>query len=219
MDPVSTDVVSVINARRSIRRGFSARPVADHVLDAILGCGCAAPSSKDAQPWVLHAVRDQAVLCAVADAMVGDERAAVYVPLDPQSGWPSAEYESSVRESAEVLRSVPLGVFLEDDRSFSGGRAHLADAASTEAADFAESLVGYAFEVFGIAAATQNMWLAAQSFGLVGVFLGDVVIAEDSVQQMLQIEGDLVGVLALGYSDAAPHAPRRELPGRTVVHS
>lgn len=207
-------VVSAILTRRSIRRGFTDRPVDDPTLTTILDCGCAAPSSKDAQPWVIHAVRDRAVLASIAEAMLADVRVDAYVPLDPATGRPRRDLASSVRESAAVLAAVPLGLFLEDDGSFSTGRRNLSPATDGSA----EPLVGYAFELFGVAAALQNMWLAAHALGLAGVFLGDAVIAEDAVREVLGLQGDLVGVLALGHSAASPHAPRRLLPGRAVVH-
>ena len=207
-------LLSLIRERRSIRSGFRADPVDDEALRALLACGCAAPSSKDAQPWVIHAVRDRAVLAAVADAMDADPRAASYVPVDAVTGRPSIDTPSSVAESAAVLRNVPLGLFVEDDGSFSGGREHL----SAAPGDRREALVGYAFEIFGIAAAVQNMWLAAHALGLAGVFMGDVLIAEPAVKEMLGLRGDLVGVLALGSSAAPPHAPRRVAPGRAVIH-
>jgi nitroreductase len=215
MGQLTADAIRTIHARRSIRRGFRDDAIDDATLEAILDCGCAAPSSKDDQPWVIHAVRDRAVLGSVAEAMIQDARANDYLPVDPATGQPRASHASSVHESADVLRNVPLGLFMESSGSFSGGRSHLGQ---HEAAHIREALVGYGFEVFGVAAAVQNMWLAAQSLGLVGVFLGDVVIAESAVHATLSLRGDLVGVLALGRSTARPEAPRRRLDGRVVIH-
>jgi hypothetical protein len=51
------------------------------------------------------------------------------------------------------------------------------------------------------------MWIAAEAFGVRGCYLGDVVIAEEEISRRLGIEKDLMGVLALGYSEA-PISPR-----------
>jgi nitroreductase len=208
------DAITAILERRSIRRGFDGGAVDDHALATILECGCAAPSSKDEQPWVIHAVRDKALLASISDAMIDDPRAMQYVPLDSSSGQPHERFDSSVRESAQVLRSVGLALFIEDDCSFSGGRGRLHRCGR----QLPEALLGYAFEIVGVAAAVQNMWLAAHALGLAGVFIGDVVIAEPLVKSRLALQGDLIGVLALGRSDAPPHAPRRQLGGRAVIH-
>ncbi|HEX2903963.1 MAG TPA: hypothetical protein VHO01_10960 [Jatrophihabitans sp.] len=45
------------------------------------------------------------------------------------------------------------------------------------------------------------MWIAAQSFGVSVAFMGDVAVAEDTIADRLGVEGDVVGVLALGYSE------------------
>lgn len=60
--------------------------------------------------------------------------------------------------------------------------------------------MSYTFEVIGIGACIQNMVLASQSLGVQGAFMGDPLIAEDFIRNRLGIEGDLVGVLALGFS-------------------
>lgn len=198
-------VVQAILGRRSIRRGFDGQPVPRAVLDEVLACGCAAPSSKDAQPWRLHPIADRVELRAIATVMRACDDAARYVPIDPSSGRPRETFVSSVHESAEVLGQVPLAIFIENDGSFSGDRERLARA---RRATLPEALVGYAFELIGLGAAIQNMWLAAHAHGLAGVFIGDVLIAEAEVRRRLEMDGDLVGVLALGRSASPPRAPR-----------
>lgn len=215
-DASAASVLAAIDGRRSIRRGFERRAVADDVVANILRCGCAAPSSKDAQHWRLHAVRDRGVLDATADAMTSSEETEHYVPLDPASGRLREGYESSVAASAEILRHVPLGVFVETDGCFGGLRRTIAQAPRETLEDV---LVGYAFELVGIGAAVQSMWLAAHALGLAGVFVGDVVIAERQVRAALGIEGDVIGVLALGYSDAPPWTERRVKVDRAVIRS
>lgn len=61
------------------------------------------------------------------------------------------------------------------------------------------------------------MWLAATERGLAGVFMGDVLIAEQQIRARLGMEGDLVGVVALGFSPAEPR-PRRLALDRVVRH-
>ena len=51
------------------------------------------------------------------------------------------------------------------------------------------------------------MLLAASSLGVQSVFMGDIVIAEPIVKSRLDMKGDLIGVVALGYS--AEYLPPR----------
>lgn len=209
-------ITEAICARRSIRRGFDGRAVPDGVIDGVLRAGLTAPSSKNAQPWRLHVVTARPTLRRIADAVQYAKDADTYVPVDPRTGLPRSDWPSTVAESAEVLRQVPLGIFVENLGEFSFGRSTVAGlrGESLEAA-----LVGYTFEVIGLGAAVQNMWISAHLHGLVGVFMGDVVIAEALIRDVLGMRGDFVGVLALGYSDAPPAFERFYEPDRLVRHS
>jgi nitroreductase len=209
--------IAMILSRRSIRDDFVERPVERHALEQIVRCGLAAPSSKNARPWRLHVVSNRATLRTVADLVDAAEGIDGYVPHDPRSGKPGQEWVSTVRESAEVLRQVSVGIFIENCGAFGGGKRVLA-AAKRER--LLGALEGYTFEVIGIGAAIQNMWIGAHALGVAGAFMGDVVIAEDAIRSCLSIDGDLIGVLALGYSDAAPPAappPSNAPNGNRVV--
>ena len=201
----SNAVIDTILRRRSVREGFRRDPIPALILEEVLRCGLAAPSSKNARPWTLHVVSDTATLDRLATAVATAEGADTYVPRDPATGIPRADWPSTVVESAEVLRSASAAIFVENRGAFSDGRRTLT---TTTGDRLAGSLVGYTFEVLGIGAAIQNMWLAANSLGVVGTYLGDVVIAEPIIAAELGIALDLVGVLVLAYSDA-PAKPER----------
>jgi nitroreductase len=207
--------VQDIGGRRSVREGFMAEPVARAAIEEIVRCGLAAPSSKNSQPWRMHVVTDSGALHALADAVQHARDAARYAPIDPSTGR-LRRWDSTVAESATVLRSVPLGIFVENLGPFSGGRAAVAAA---DVALIQSALVGYGLELASLGAAIENMWLAAHGLGLVGVFMGDVAVAEEEIAQRLGLEGDLVGVLALGHPgpDATP-VPKRIEEGRVVHH-
>lgn len=198
------DAIEALLTRRSVRRGFTDAPVAPDVVARIIECGKHAPSSKDDQPWRLHALTSRSMLIAIADRMSAAPGAADYVPVDPATGLPRAEFDSSVLESAEVLRSVPLVIAVEHAGTFSGGRERLSSAGASS-----QALIGFAFEYIGIGAAIENMWICAHAAGLVGVFIGDALIVEEFIVDQARLQGDLVGLLALGYSRALAHAPKQ----------
>lgn len=205
-DEVRPRVIAAMLARRSIREGWDGQPIPGSVLQEIVRCGLAAPSSKNAQPWRMHIVTDRATLGALADAVDHAEGVDEYVPHDPATGRPQPAYVSTVRESAQVLREVAAAIFVENRGLFSNGRAGLVSATRPA---LAGSLVGFGLEMIGIGAAVENMWLAAEALGVRVAFMGDVVIAENEIRAALGIAGDLAGVLALGLSDV-PLPPRRQ---------
>jgi nitroreductase len=142
--------------------------------------------------------------------MTGATDLASYVPHDPRTGKPHAQYVSTVVESADVLRQAPVAIFVENLGAFSRGRDTLAVAPRPA---LTGALVGYGFELVGIGAAIENMWIAATALGLGAAFMGDVAIAESAVRDRLQLEGDLIGVLVIGYVDhTAPRLPPADNP-------
>lgn len=198
-------VTQLILSRRSVRDQFEERPIPQEAIDDILRCGLSAPSSKNARPWRLHVVTDKRTLRELAAAVVSADGADTYVPRDPVTGQIRGDWPSSVSESAAALNSVPLAIFVENLGAFSKGRATLA---SVPQERLRGSLVAYTFESMGIGTAIMNMWMAAISHGVQGVFMGDVCVAEKDIARRLGIKCDLVGVLILGYSNAGP-APNR----------
>ena len=199
-------VRDAILSRRSSRSGFSPLEVDVSVIEEIVRCGLAAPSSKNGQPWRFHVVTDRRLLAGIADAMERDEGIETYVPHDPRTGTPHRELVSTVIESAQVLREVPLGILIENRAPFSGGRDALLNA-DPDARN--RALFGYALEFAGLGAALQNLWLAATEAGLVGTFMGDIAIAEPWIQERLSCDGELLGVLALGHGTEEPDHPRQ----------
>ncbi len=195
----SHPVTETILRRRSTREQFLDRSIPGAVLIEIVRCGLAAPSSKNAQPWRLHVVSDRAVLGDLAKAVETSRGADSYAPMDPLTGKPHPDWPSTVVLSASVLREAATGIFIENRSSFSRSRRTLIEAIQGGRIG---SLVSYGFEILGIGAAIENMWIAAEAFGVRGCYMGDVVIAEEEISRRLGIEKDLMGVLALGYSEA-----------------
>lgn len=201
----SNELTRLILSRRSVREGYYDRPVPDDAVSEILRCGLSSPSSKNARPWRLHIVDDKEVLKGIADTVTHADGADSYVPRDPVSGQIRKDWPSSVAESAETLALVPLAIFIENMGAFSKGRETLS---TVPRENLRGSLVAYTFEVLGIGTAIMNMWLAANALGIRACFMGDICVAEKEISRQLGIERDLIGALALGYSDEPP-APNR----------
>jgi len=204
LEPAHTPVVSTILDRRSVRYGFTDVEIPQSIIDEIIDCGLSAPSSKNAKPWSLHVVRSRETLDDIADAMTATEEKQTFIPHDPITGQPRERFVSTVDESADVLREVSLAIFLENRGEFSVNRAAVAAAAAAAAMDDRtqqEVLIGMGLEYVGLGACIENIWLAAESNGVRGAFIGDLLICEDYIKQRLSMIGDVVGAVALGYSD------------------
>ncbi|MBI1857065.1 nitroreductase family protein [Candidatus Saccharibacteria bacterium] len=205
-------VLDLIQSRRSLREGFIDKPIPTEVIDEIIQSGLRAPSSKNAQPWRVHVLERGERLAGIADTVQFAKNARDYAPIDPATGQ-LRQWESTVAESAQVLRAVGVGLFVENRGAFSGGRQSVANANNSVRGN---GIVGYSFEMIGLGAMVENMWLSAHAQGLGGVFMGDVLVAEEEIQAELAFSGDLVGVLALGYTDLQPF--EKALKADTVVY-
>jgi len=208
-------VIATILARRSVRFGYSERQVSESDLQLIVAAGLAAPSSKNARPWRLHVVTSREKLDAIASAAETADDVDTYVPPDPLTGDPSPVFQSTVRESAIALRDAPSAIALENRGVYIRDVEWLA---SRSPEVLARTLTAYGLETMGLGTALENMWLAANSLGIQAAFLGDLTIASPAARGILGLQGDLVGVLALGYSAAAP-PPRLEPAPETQSES
>lgn len=214
--PPPAGAIEAILSRRSVRTGFTDEAVHPDDLEVILRCGLAAPSSKGAAPWRFHLVTDRRLLQAIADAGRGAPGIDDYVPHDPVTGQPRRDYRSTVVESCDVLADAPVGIFIENRGTFSNGRRVLAGA---ELDRRMAALMGFGLEMMGIGGAIENMWVAATALGLGAVLMGDVVIAEDAIRELLAVGGDIVGVLAIGHPVEVEHPyPKAAHPSDLVVH-
>ncbi|OGG40406.1 hypothetical protein A3A21_03255 [Candidatus Jorgensenbacteria bacterium RIFCSPLOWO2_01_FULL_45_25b] len=215
MSPDNGQIVTgLILERRSVRGGFTKQEVTREIIEQILECGNNAPSSKNSQPWKYYVVTDVKMLEKIATTMTQADGVVDFRPLDPRTGKRRTGYVSTVIESAGILRSVPLAIFLENRGTFMSSRA---DVWRAEESIRAGAVVGLSLDYLGLGMCVCNMWLAGQAHGLCGVFMADVLIAEDFIKDMLGIKGDLVGVLCLGYSDMTPR-PKRTNRNNAVWH-
>lgn len=211
------EVTRLIQNRRSYRGPYIKRKIERETLETILRCGLAAPSSKDARPWHFHVVADGSRLEKIARFVISAEGALPYVPVEPNTGLPRANWPSTVKESASTLAAAPAAIFIENTGEFSSGRATLANAPR----DLLEgNLFTYSLEVIGLGAAIMNMWTAANALGVKAAFMGDVCVAETLISRELGLKRDLMGVLVLGFGedDIPPRELKTELDNRTTWH-
>ena len=123
------DAMEAIHSRRSIRR-FTDQPLAEGVLEAILGAAMMAPSAGNARPWQfividdaavkeqiprLHPYAAMAVEAAVAVLVCGDLRAEKY-PGNWQADCSAATQNLLLAAHAQGAGGVWTGVYPDSGR-------------------------------------------------------------------------------------------------------
>ena len=198
---ISVSALQAIKERRSIRK-FKNDPISEMDLHTILEAGIAAPSSKNRQPWHFTVVRDHAKeeLAQVMERGLNLEVKA-REPFLPES----MRFINGAFNSVNVMREVPLVVLVSNEL----GRC----------ADFASNLsvderVAEICNVQSVAAAVENMLLAAQELGIGSLWVCDIFFAYPEISAWLETKnpghGMLVAALCFGYADETPKARSRK---------
>ncbi|MEV0946141.1 5,6-dimethylbenzimidazole synthase [Rhodococcus sp. NPDC049939] len=134
-------VYDAIRRRRDVRAEFTGKPIAENVLERILGAGHSAPSVGNTQPWDFVVVRDPATLHSFADH-VADAR------LRFAQSLPEERKKTFDAIKIEGIRESGMGVVVTYDRGRGGqhilGRHTIDDTG-----------------LFSVVLAIQNLWLAA----------------------------------------------------------
>ena len=198
---VSVSALNAIKTRRSIRK-FKPEPISEMDLHTILEAGIAAPSSKNRQPWHFTVVRGDAKeeLVRVMERGLNLEVKA-HEPFLPES----MKYINGAFTSVNVMREAPVVVLVSNERG--------------KGIDFTENLsvderVAEICNVQSIAAAVENMLLAASELGIGSLWICDIFFAYPEISEWLEKKnrghGMLVAALAFGYADEAPRARARK---------
>ena len=198
---VSVSALKAIKDRRSIRK-FKSEPISEMDLHTILEAGIAAPSSKNRQPWHFTVVRGEAKeeLTRVMERGLNLEVKA-HEPFLPDS----MKFINGAFTSVNVMREAPVVVLVSNERG--------------KGIDFTDNLsvderVAEICNLQSIAAAVENMLLAAQELGIGSLWICDVFFAYPEISEWLEKKnpghGMLVAALAFGYGEEAPRTRARK---------
>ena len=197
----AVSALKAIKERRSIRK-FKPDAISEMDLHTILEAGIAAPSSKNRQPWHFTVVRGgiKEELARVMERGLNLEVKA-HKPFLPES----MRYINGAFTSVNVMREAPVVVLVSNEL---GTRT-----------DFASNLtvderVGEICNVQSVAAAVENMLLAAREIGIGSLWVCDIFFAYPEITEWLEKKnpghGMLVAALCFGYADEAPKARARK---------
>lgn len=201
--PEARALLEALRSRRSIR-AFQERPVPREILEQLLEAATWAPSADNLQPWrfvVLQGER-KLELAAVLRRFAGELRPGLNLIL--------RVHRIGLRRCARVIEGSAATITVwatlgpEDPRLRLVARGDLTP------------LFSWTMVIESVAAAVQNLLLAAHAVGLGAVWLGYPSLAGPQIRDWLHEKGELMATVALGYPAATPGAGRRR-PLRQVV--
>ena len=187
------ELFRAIKTRRSIRE-FSGKKVPKRLLAKIAEAGTYAPSSKNSQPW--HFVVDTTKKKDMAAAMLEKKATERFTVMDPRTGNPARP--ATAKDSARIIRDAAAVIFVFSKSPFTGGRDEVLKSLKME------YLLSYSSEVESIAAAAQNMLLAAHALGLGAVWNCDTYFICDYIKKLYGQEYDFQLALCIGYPKSLP---------------
>lgn len=206
MNPMQNPANAVLAAmrdRRSIRT-WQDRPVPRAELERILQAATWAPSADNLQPWrfVVLEGEPKRELARLLRRFVDEMQPGLNPVL-----W---VHRVGIRRVADMVEHAAAVVTAW--ASFGPDDARLRLVARGDLTP----LFSWTMVVQSVAAAVQNLLLAAHALGLGAVWLGYPNLAAREVGAWLGEKGELVATIALGYPAERP-APRRRKPVRAVV--
>ena len=185
--------IQAIEDRRSIRK-FKPDAIAREDLVQILEAARIAPSAKNDQPWKFLVLGERSREAALS-AMDEGIRCRMELEDANRRGLASAAHTLRVMRSAPeiVLIVRPSGTHPRAEISGLERVLEILDSVS-------------------VGAAVENMLLEAQAMGVGTLWIGNTIFAYEEIVAALNIEGQLLGAVALGYPDENPDPrPRKSL--------
>ncbi len=189
------ELFRAIRGRRTVRR-FLRRPVGREVLERILEAATWAPSAHNAQPWRFYVLTDPGLKRRLAEEM-----ARAWEGDLERDGVPSEERRRLTSESVERITGAPVAVLacmtMRDMDRYPDERRMGAERTMA---------------VQSVAAAVQNMLLAAYGLGLGACWMCAPLFCPDVVRRVLGIPGDVEpqALILIGYPAEEPEPPKRK---------
>jgi len=190
------DIIDLLKNRRSIRE-YTPEEVSDKVLDLILEAASWAPSAHNAQPWRFVVIKDSNVKLKLAEAMARRWKRDL-----AKNGVSEKDRESLARASVERFSSASIVVV-----------SCLTIVEMNHYPDKQRQQIESIMAVQSVAAAIENLLLAAHAMGLGACWFCAPLFCPETVRNMLGLPPDFEpqALITLGYPADRP-LPRRESP-------
>ncbi len=194
-------ILGLFKNRRSVR-DYSPREISSKVLFEILEAARWAPSAHNAQPWRFIVVRDPDVKRELAKAM-----ASRWDKDMSKNGVPLENRESLIETSVKQFTNAPVLIIacltMEDMNKYPDKR---------------RQKIEYIMAVQSVAAAIENMLLAAHAEGLSSCWFCAPLFCQDVVRKALGVPRyvEPQALVTLGYATELLEPPPRKLLEKIV---
>ncbi len=172
-------IIETIRNRCSVRE-YANKEVEDELLNLILEAACNAPSVHNVQPWYFGIVK-------------GEKKEKISDIIREYHKKMLFGFHNTMKQSAKIISSAPVIITVWNQAPLSSRMKKIADIPY----NYKEIIRDY--EIQSISASIENMWIAATSLGLGMAWLGITVFCEDEIKKLLNIQGNLITILSLGY--------------------
>jgi coenzyme F420-0:L-glutamate ligase/coenzyme F420-1:gamma-L-glutamate ligase len=192
---MSLNLLNVFRSRRSVKK-YLPKKVSNEVLFRILEAGKWAPSAHNAQPWRFIVIQDYATKQKLARAM-----ASRWDKDMSKNGVTKEQRESLIKASVERFENTPIIIIV-----------CLTMENMDEYPDDRRKKIEYVMAVQSVAAAIENMLLAAHGEGLGSCWFCAPLFCQDAVRKILKIPQhvDPQALITLGYPADKPNPPPRK---------
>ncbi len=189
-------LLELIQSRRSVRN-FEERSVSRGDLIRLLEAARQAPSNHNRQPWKFVIIEDrERIRDLAAQVRVGMERKLGSLPEM------AAIHSAGLVQHGTFFASAPVLIVAMHKLPIA------AAAPLWDGLPHPELVSG---EALSVAMAVQNLLLAAHALGLGACFMTAPLLADDLTELLNVPPGfGVTGLIAVGYPDAPPQAPRRK---------
>lgn len=182
--------IQAIETRRSIRK-FKADVVPHAHMEQILEAARIAPSSCNNQTWKFLVLGPESRERAL-NAMDRGIR-------EKMENGGNRQTLAGAAHTLRIMRAAPELIFVVNPTAGPmlapiEGMAHAMELLDT----------------VSVGAAVENMILEAESLGLGTLWIGFTIMAYDEIIEVLNIEGQLISAIAVGYPDEQPPARPRK---------
>lgn len=191
------ELLEIIKTRRSIRV-FKKEAVPDELINTVLEAGMNAPSSKNSQPWRFIVIKNKELITELGELLINSENDFTE-PCDPRTGKIKEGVMTTIRPSGYLVKMAPVLLVIENTCPFSHNRDEVMNGI-----DKKRSIGGHDSEVISVSCAIQNISLQAHALGLGTIVICDILAEEEKVKERLELKGDLVAVMPLGYPEHVP---------------
>jgi F420 biosynthesis protein FbiB-like protein len=196
--------METIRGRRSVKKRFLEKPVTDNVLKRILEAATWAPSAHNSQPWGFVAIRDNAMKKKLAENM-----AFVWRRDFDRDSTPIDEREMRIAVSIDRISNAPLLLVV-----------CLLTQHLSKYANERKWKCEHTMAVQSVAAAIQNLLLAAHDLNLGSCWMCAPLFCQDTVRETLGIPeyAEPQALITLGYFEGSIEAPPRK-PLTEIAHT